>query len=70
MQELEKKLSIDTILGSSNLVDKLSENDLRAVSSAVIEGYQRDKRSRQEWEDKIEEWTNLALQVAETKMFP
>ena len=70
MQELEKKLSIDTILGSSNLVDKLSDNDLSAIGSTVIDGYNIDKRSRQEWEDKIEEWTNLALQVAETKMFP
>jgi chaperonin GroES len=70
MIDLETTLKIDKILSSENLVNDLSEKDLNSISKLVCEGYETDKQSRQEWEDKIEEWTNLALQVAEKKMFP
>jgi len=70
MQELDTKLSMDTILGSDNLVEKFTDTDLNAISQVVREGYDSDVESRSDWEDKVEEWTNLALQVAETKMFP
>ena len=68
--EFDKNLKIDTILNSENLVNELSYSDLEKIGYEVISGFQNDCRSREGWEEKIEEWTNLALQVAEKKMFP
>jgi chaperonin GroES len=68
--ELEKTLSIDKILESSNLAEKLYEADLEKIGLEVHEGYTTDLLSRASWEGKIEEWTKLALQVTESKTFP
>ena len=70
MIKLDKPISMDRILKSENLAEVLSDNDLDVIGSSVCEGYRIDKDSRIEWEDNITEWTDLALQVAEDKMFP
>lgn len=68
--ELDKTLKLDKILGSYNLAEELHDSDLNKIGALVKAGYDTDLRSRSSWEDKIEEWTNLALQVAEQKTFP
>ena len=70
MLELDEILKIETILKSTNLAEDLDEDDLNEIGAYIVSGYETDIDSRQEWEDKIGEWTNLALQVAEKKTFP
>jgi chaperonin GroES len=68
--ELEKNLSLDKILNSVNLAEDLYDSDLDSIGQMVHEGYTTDLRSRASWEDKIEDWTKLALQIPEEKTFP
>lgn len=67
---LSKNLKLETILESENIAELLKDKDLEAIGEIVFSGYEMDKRSRKSWEDKLDEWTKLALQVAETKSFP
>ena len=68
--ELEKTLNIEKILSSGNLAEELYESDLAQIGTDVCEGYDNDCRSRATWEENVDKWTNLALQVAEAKNFP
>ena len=67
---MEINLKIDNILDNPNIADVLDENERNYIASEVLDGYSLDKTSRADWEDNIDEWTKLALQVAETKSFP
>lgn len=68
--ELTKKLTLEKILSGGNLAEKFSDEDLDTIGCSVHDGYTVDKDSREGWENKIDEWTSLALQVAETKTTP
>jgi chaperonin GroES len=68
--ELEKKLKLDTILSTSNVAKVLLDADLETIGQYVHEGFTTDKASRSAWEEKVDDWTRLALQVAEIKTTP
>ena len=68
--ELESNLKTEDILSSSNIAKSLSEDDLSTIGSHVHEGYTLDEKSREGWSEKLDEWTELALQVAEEKSTP
>jgi chaperonin GroES len=68
--ELDIKLKIEDLVTSPNIAEKLDEEDLKAIGSAVWNEWVIDKTSRQEWEDKTAEAMKLALQVMEEKTFP
>lgn len=53
-----------------NIADKLSDEELIAIGSDVVEGYDADEASRKEWKENLEEWTKTALQIADKKTFP
>lgn len=63
------KLNRDTI-ASSNLTVKFGEDDLAALGRWVLEGFERDKRSRLKWEKRNEAGMDLAMQIQKTKSFP
>lgn len=67
---LNSTLSIDTIVTSSNLVEKLGEEDLTTIGNAVYDAWEIDKLSREPWDKKTEMSMNLALQVMDKKSFP
>ena len=48
----------------------LEERDAIFIGNEVVDGYEKDVLSRQEWEDELEEGMKLALQVVENKTFP
>jgi chaperonin GroES len=48
----------------------LDEDKLNEIANQVYDGYVIDCKSRQHWEDNLEEWTKLALQTREKKSFP
>ena len=66
----EPKLSLETILESDNIAKELSDQALSKIGKDVVDGFDVDRKSREGWESKIEDWTRLALQVAEMKTTP
>lgn len=63
-------LSIDAVLGETNIAKHLDEKKLVKIGNDVVAGYKKDLESRRVWEQKLEEWTKLALQVSEEKVWP
>jgi len=54
----------------NNLLDKMSEEETKAIQQYVAEGYERDVQSRRGWEEKYAEALSLAMQVKKAKTFP
>lgn len=55
---------------SVNIAENLSEEKLAELGSVCSEGFEFDLRSRKDWEQNLNDWTKLALQVKEEKSFP
>lgn len=73
MTEDQSSAAIDTLratIESKNLIKEFSEDQLRELTEQVTTGFEHDLTSRKEWEKAAEEWTKLALQVREDKMYP
>lgn len=63
-------MKIDKLLEASNIADSLDKDTLIKIGDTVVQGYYTDLDSRKEWEDNLDAWTKLALQVTEKKTFP
>lgn len=61
---------LDRLLNSVNIAEHLDEAKLKDVSKQVIEGFNADKGSREEWEKMYMSWMKQALQIKEDKMYP
>jgi len=71
IQVIKKKLKIDTILQETlNLASKLDKEDLIYIGNQVVEGFDNDLATREPWEKDLKEWTELALQISQSKTFP
>ena len=57
-------------LDKANLAEDLDQRTLDTIGRTVKEGYDTDKRSRSDWEDRNEEYLKLATQVVEAKNTP
>lgn len=57
-------------LAEVNIADHLEEAQLTKIGKQVVEGYMTDMASRREWEENLDTWTKMALQVRENKTFP
>ena len=68
--DLDNKLDMAKIMASPNVAELLSDDDLDKVGDYVHEGYTTDKDSRATWEEQVDDWVRLALQVAEPKSHP
>lgn len=55
---------------STNIAESLDEDMLSEIAHDVIKGFETDFQSRAAWAESVEEWTKLAGQVYEEKMFP
>ena len=53
-----------------NVAEELTEDQLSKIGNDVVQAYQTDLNSRQEWEVRYKEANNLALQVVEKKNTP
>lgn len=62
--------TVARLLASTNLADTLSEDRLEEIGSLCKEGFERDLRSREDWERELDEWTDLAMQIRTEKTFP
>lgn len=69
VQEQQER-EIDKILQSKNIAESLTEEKLNKIGSTLKYQFEIDLNSRKEWENSIDEWTKLAMQVREDKSFP
>lgn len=63
-------MNIDTILQADNIAEHLDDEQLREIGREVVDGYDTDKDSRAEWEERNADALRLALQVKQNKNFP
>ena len=68
--ELSVKLSLDELQDAQNICDLLSEEDLREIGAEVKRTYDVDEGSRKRWVTKMEDATELALQLTKPKSSP
>jgi len=59
-----------SLIGEINIAKKLKEDRLEEIGVECKRGFDDDYASREEWENDLEEWTKLAMQVRERKSFP
>lgn len=71
MLNIETRITInDEVIRSPNLCGLFSDRDLDSIGNWVFENFDRDKRSRFDWENRCKAALNLAMQVQDSKTFP
>lgn len=71
MLNLENKITInEKTIGSGNLCDYFTDDDLARIGVWVSNNYTRDKESRADWTRRSEAAMNLAMQIQHDKSFP
>lgn len=68
--EISKPLKLDLILSNVSLTDELAPEDLKKIGYEVVEDYDEDEGSRETYINNLDQWTALAMQVAEEKTWP
>jgi chaperonin GroES len=68
--EVEPANDLRKMVEEINLASSMDDETLRDISSRAKEGFEYDLQSRREWEQNLEEWTKLALQIKEEKTWP
>ena len=68
--KLETKLKLNAIQDSLNLAEDLSDEDLNNIGRDVVQNYETDKQSRRRWETRMQDATDLALQLTQDKSYP
>ena len=63
-------MEIQQSVNSINIAEDLDEKLLQTIGKECAEGYDNDLASRGQWEQDLEEWTKLAIQVREEKQYP
>lgn len=61
---------VRALIEKTNIADELDQEELDELAALVKEGFEYDLRSRSEWEENLQTWTDLALQVKEEKTWP
>ena len=63
-------MAVKDYVGSLNVAESLEEDLLTTIGSTCHKGYEDDVGTRAKWDEQLEEWTKLAIQVKEDKSFP
>jgi chaperonin GroES len=58
------------LMAMNNIAEHLEEEDLASIGAEVVEGYDSDREDRGDWEEKMKDAMDLALQNAKEKSFP
>lgn len=69
-QEYEEYLKLSDIIEADNVATLLSEEDLITIGNQAVEGYENDLKSRAPWEENLDKWTKLTLQISDNKTYP
>ena len=70
MLEITTKLKLDAIQDSDNIVDLLTDEENNNIGREVCQNYEIDEQSRKKWKTKMEDATELALQLVTPKTYP
>lgn len=71
MLDLQTKIVLtEAVTKASNLCNRFSVEDLRAIGEHVSAGYEADEQSRSRWVHRMEAAMDLAMQVVKEKSFP
>ncbi len=62
--------NLDQLFQQTNLAENLDDKDLVEIGSEVIEDFEEDLASRQDWEEQHRQWMRLAVQVMEERTWP
>jgi len=65
-----QSLAINSQLSAKNLADGMDKDKLVEIGSKCREGFEMDLLSREEWDQCLKEWLDLAKQTRENKNFP
>lgn len=57
-------------LANKNLADTLDQEKLEKLGAICKKGFESDLASRADWEDDLDDWTRLAMQIREEKSYP
>lgn len=69
--EFTTELALDeALIRASNLVPRFTKDEMDALGHMVVEDFVRDRNSRSQWEERMNNALRLALQVTEKKTFP
>ena len=68
--ELDFVSTTSKLLSHPNIAEMMDDVQLTTIGLKVVQEFDMDKESRQDWEYKMDESMKLALQVVEQKSFP
>lgn len=68
--ELTTKLTLEQIQDADNINSLLTEEDSKVIGHQVCRTFDVDKQSRSDWEEKMQDAQDLALQVVQEKSSP
>jgi chaperonin GroES len=68
--ELETPVDLKEAVRCENIATMLTEDECTTIARKVVEGFELDRSSRSDWEEKMAGALDLALQVSEEKTFP
>lgn len=63
-------ISLAQKVHEANIADGMDKDELDAIGAECKAGFDADLQSRSDWEQCLDEWTKLAMQVREGKSFP
>jgi len=69
-QKYKEYIKLEKLVDSENIAEELSEDDLVTIGHQAVEGYLNDLASRKPWEEDLDKWTKLTLQISEQKTYP
>jgi chaperonin GroES len=69
-EPMDKKKSLQASIDEANIAANLDDDELNEIGAECKAGFEADLQSRSHWEEDLDEWTKLAMQVRETKSTP
>lgn len=64
------RVALEKAIETVNLAEGLSEEELRVIGTEVHEGYVQDLKSKQSWDEQVDQWVKLAAQIKDHKSYP
>ena len=68
--ERAMQMDLNMMLSEVNIADKLEDELLEEIGTAVKKGFDIDLQSKSDWDKLIDDWVGLAAQIKEEKSFP
>ena len=66
-QDLNK---LKALMASTNICDQIEDQELNRMGEKIVEWFNEDESSREDWRLRTESWLKLATQVVERKTYP